>query len=1061
MSVLPKISRCLTSVACLGAALVVSAQEETVEFNRDIRPILADNCFFCHGPDSATREAGLRLDQEDAAKGDNDGVTAIVAGDIDASELIHRIFAGDADELMPPEDSERHLTAAQKDLLKRWIEQGAEWQEHWAFVAPENVQLPAATASDAWVKAGNGIDAFVLQRLREENLEPSPPAERETLIRRVTLDLTGLPPTLAEVDAFLADDSPRAYEKVVDRLLSSSRYGETMALPWLDAARFADSDGYQNDGPRSMWRWRDWVIDAYNRNLPFDQFTIEQLAGDLLPNATLDQKIATGFNRNHRYNSEAGLVLEEFLLENAVDRVDTTSTVWMGLTMGCARCHDHKFDPVSARDYYQMIAFFDNITESGRAIKFGNSEPYITAPTADQKQGLASLDATLVSAEKKLRAALKTDSAIEARKQWTKSLSASSQQRIADALVPDQLRLHVNFESAPVATPPAPKKVAQGKGKAKDVTPPNGILSIEAGSPTRSAGRYGKAAAFAASGDAFRATSDQRFQTQERWSVSMWIRPDEVKDGVILSKQTPNGRRPGLSIALHNGKLRVYSITRWLAGVNGVITKSPIAVDRWQHITVMNDGSQRAGGLSIYLDGEPLALEISHNTNSNSGGGVATTPVLIGAGVHGAGYRGQVDEIRFYDRSLWPDEITALALEPDQFSDSEAAFLADPKGADGALKELAAAHHQARKARQKYWDRLPTTMVMEERSTPRDTFIRNRGVYDDLGEKVAPDVPEVFAGLPDDAPRNRLGFARWLVSGEHPLTARVAVNRYWLRYFGTGLVKSAEDFGQQGELPSHPKLLDWMAGQFVASGWDVKAMQRLIVTSSTYRQSSALTPRLIELDIENRLLARGPRQRLAAHVIRDQALAHSGLLIEKIGGPSVRPVQPDGLWKEMSNETYKVGSGDDLYRRSLYTLWKRTVLPPTMAVMDAADRETCAISVRRTNTPLQALTLLNETAFIESARRLADRILNEGGDDPVSYAFRLITARHPGAAEKAQLAAAYRDYQKSFSADPDAATKLLATGGDKDSGKNTPVELAAAMTLANVLLNLDEAITRE
>ncbi len=1061
MPALSNIHRRFALIFCFCAVASARAEDKAVEFNRDIRPILSDKCFFCHGPDSATREAGLRLDQENAAKGDNDGVTAIVAGDIDASELIHRIFASDPDEKMPPEESERHLTAEQKELLKRWIEQGAEWQEHWAFVAPENAELPAATATDPWVKSGNGIDAFVLQRLHAEKLEPSPIAGRETLIRRVTLDLTGLPPTLAEVDAFLADTSPQAYEKVVDRLLSSPRYGETMALPWLDAARFADSDGYQNDGPRNMWRWRDWVIDAYNRNLSFDQFTIEQLAGDLLPNATLDQKIATGFNRNHRYNSEAGLVLEEFRLENAVDRVDTTSTVWMGLTMGCARCHDHKFDPISARDYYQLIAFFDNITESGRAIKIGNSEPYITAPTAEQQERLAKLDGAQALADKNLRQALAAKSTIATRKQWTKSVTAAKQQRIADALVSSQRSLYLDFESPPVATQPTPKKIATGKGKTKQVSPPNGRVSIESGSPNRSSGPLGMAATFAADKDAFQATSDHRFQTQERWAVSMWIRPDDVKAGVILSKQTPNTRRPGLAIELHEGKLRVYSITRWLAGVNGIETTSPIVAGRWLHVTVMNDGSQRAGGMSIHLDGKPAEVEILHNTNSNTGGGVATTPLLIGAGVHGAGYRGQVDEIRFYDRSLWPDEIAALALQPDQFAESETAFLADPEGADTTLKALAAAREQARMTRQKYWDSLPTTMVMEELPVPRDTFIRNRGVYDNLGEKVEPDVPSVFADLPDNAPRTRLGFARWLVSGDHPLTARVAVNRYWLRYFGTGLVKSAEDFGQQGELPSHPEMLDWLANEFVASGWDVKAMQRLIVTSSTYRQSSALTPQLVERDVDNRLLARGPRQRLAAHAIRDQALAHSGLLIEKIGGPSVRPMQPDGLWEEMSNETYKVGSGDELYRRSLYTLWKRTVLPPSMAVMDAADRETCAISVRRTNTPLQALTLLNETAFIESARHLADRIINEGSDDPVSYAFRLITARYPSGAEKSRLTAAYTGYLKTFAADPDAATKLLTTGGGKDPGENTPAQLAAAMTLANMLLNLDEAITRE
>jgi hypothetical protein len=999
--------------AVLAFAIGGVRADDAIEFNRDIRPILSDKCFFCHGPDSATREAGLRLDREAEAKADNDGVTAIVPGDADASELIYRIFTDDADDLMPPEDSERHLTAKQKDLLKRWIEQGAKWQQHWAFVSPATDEPPAKTANDPWIQSnqGNAIDAFVLARLREKNLSPSPLASRESLIRRVTLDLSGLPPTLEEIDTFLADPSPdfEAYEKVVDRLLKSPRYGEAMALPWLDAARFADSDGYQNDGPREMWRWRDWVIDAYNRDLPFDQFTIEQLAGDLLPNATLDQKIATGFNRNHRYNSEAGLVLEEFLLENAVDRVDTTSTVWMGLTVGCARCHDHKFDPVSTREYYQLIAFFDNITESGRAIKFGNSEPYITAATKLQQPRLEKLEADLERAEHEVKAEPQA-SALTAR--------VTIDEAVLEDLIAEQRDLRAGFEDG--------KNVREGV--------------------------YGKAMQFPTAEDFIELETKHRFLTEQRWAVSMWIRPGENQGGVILSKQQKNTRRPGLAIELHKGKLRVFSITRWIAGVNGVESSATIPVGSWTHITVMNDGSQRAGGLTIHLNGgpEPAAVKILHNTNSNKGGASEAGPLTVGAGVNGTGYRGSIDELRLYQRSLWPDELRALAQMPEKLAGNPIA------SADKAIRSKFAAQYKARMAWQKYWDSLPTTMVMQEMETPRETHIRERGIYDAYGEKVEPDVPEVFPGLPEGAQRNRLGFARWLVSGEHPLTARVAVNRYWLRYFGTGLVKSAEDFGQQGELPSHPGLLDWLATEFVRSGWDVKAMQRLIVTSATYRQSSHVTPEILELDPGNRWLARGPRQRLPAHVIRDQALAHSGLLVEKLGGPSVKPLQPDGLWKEMSNEVYKPGKGDDLYRRSLYTHWKRTVLPPSLAMMDAADREVCAISARRTNTPLQALTLLNESNFVESARLLAARMMEQ--DDPVRFGFRLVTAREPSEKESATLQAAFAAYRKEFSEHPDKATELL--GKKVADTETSPTDLAAAMTLANVLLNLDEAITK-
>ena len=1000
-----KIYLIISVLASLGGG---ARAEDAIEFNRDIRPILSDKCFFCHGPDSATREAGLRLDIEVEAKADNDGVTAVVPGDADASELIYRISTDDEDDLMPPEDSERHLTAKQKDLLRRWVEQGAKWQEHWAFVPPAVDEPPAKTANDPWITKhkGNAIDAFVLAGLREKRLAPSPIASRESLIRRVTLDLTGLPPTIEEIDAFLADPAPdfEAYEKVVDRLLASPRYGEAMALPWLDAARFADSDGYQNDGPREMWRWRDWVIDAYNRNLPFDQFTVEQLAGDLLPDATLDQKIATGFNRNHRYNSEAGLVLEEFLLENAVDRVDTTSTVWMGLTMGCARCHDHKFDPVSTREYYQMIAFFDNITESGRAIKFGNSEPYVTAPTKLQQQQLEKLERDVEKAVLKVRfggdrsrptAEVKVDEAV------------------LDKRVAEGLELRSGFEDA--------KSSREGV--------------------------FGKAVYFPATDDFIELETKHRFLTEKRWAVSMWIRPDDNESGVILSKQRKNTLRPGLAIELHKGKLRVFSITRWIAGVNGIESIATVPPGSWTHITVMNDGSQSAGGVTIHFNGNSKAapVKILHNTNSNKGGAAEAALLKIGAGVKGEGYRGRIDELRLYGRSLWSDELHALA------SSASTAATLEP-GCEADLVKL----YKARMAWQKYWDSLPTTMVMEEMAPPRETHIRERGIYNAYGAKVNPEVPEVFPALPEAAPRNRLGFARWLVSGEHPLTARVAVNRHWLRYFGTGLVKSAEDFGQQGELPSHPELLDWLANEFVRSGWDIKAMQKLIVTSATYRQSSRVTPELLELDPDNRLLARGPRQRLPAHVIRDQALAHSGLLFEKIGGPSVKPMQPEGLWKEMSNEVYKPGRGFDLYRRSLYTHWKRTVLPPSLAVMDAADREVCAISARRTNTPLQALTLLNETNFVESARLLAVRMMEQ--DDPVRFGFRLVTAREPREKEKATLEAAFAAYQKEFSKNPDKATELL--GKKLPASDASPTDLAAATTLANVLLNLDEAITK-
>ncbi len=1036
-------TRLLTLTAAVLAFLAPSSKAADIDFNRDIQPILSDNCYFCHGPDSQTREAGLRLDQEKAAKEDRDGVIAVAPGDPEHSELIYRVFTTDEKDVMPPPDSERSLSPKERELLKEWIAQGAEWEQHWSFVPPTRPDLPEVKQED-WPR--NGIDWFVLHRLEQEGLKPSPEASKETLIRRVTQDLTGLPPTYEEVKAFLEDESDTAYEKAVDRLLRSDRYGEAMALQWLDAARYADTDGYQNDGPREMWRWRDWVIDAYNSGKTFDRFTIEQLAGDLLPNATLDQKIATGFNRNNRYNSEAGLVLEEFLLENAVDRVDTTSTVWMGLTMGCARCHDHKYDPISQKEYYELISIFGNITECGRAIKFGNSEPYIKAPAADQQAALQKVQRREADARKALEA--REGEVAEAEAKWAPNFDGKAP---PVGVVSQGLTAHFTFD-----------------GDTSGVTKEKGKPVFREGLPGRGN------AATVGGGGVFALGEVGDFSCQKRFSLSFWLKPEELKEGVVLSRQGGDTRRPGLAVELRDGHLQFFIISRWVAGVGAVETAKPLRQDEWVHVTLTNDGSQTVSGMKIYLDGQPAAATALYNTNSNAMAEPKNTPLRLGGGVYGANFKGQVDELRIYGRTLWADEIALLAepvpvvriaaLSPDKRTKTQAAVLRAyflEQAAPKPLSQLAQSHFEARVATLSYWDKLPTTMVMEEKPEAPFSHVRNRGVYNDLGEKVTPAVPEIFPAMGPGLPRNRLGFAQWLVSGEHPLTARVTVNRYWLQYFGTGLVKTAEDFGLQGELPSHPELLDWLATEFVRAGWDVKAMQRLIVTSATYQQASKITPELQEKDPQNRLLARGPRQRLSAHALRDQALALSGLMAGDIGGPSVSPYQPDRLWEEMSNASYKQSKGKDLYRRSLYTIWKRTVAPPSMIVMDAADRESCWIRAKRTNTPLQALTLLNETAFVEAARHLAARMMTEGGEDPVTYGFHLVTARQPGERELTLLRQAYQEYLAEYRQDPKAAKELLSIGESPQAKDLDPVEQAAHTALANVLLNLDEAITKE
>jgi hypothetical protein len=1016
-----------------------------VDFSREILPIISDNCFKCHGPDANTRETDMRLDTREGVFGDlGGGYFPIVPGKPDESEIIWHISTDDEDDLMPPIESELSLSSEEKSLFRQWIEEGAEWKGHWSFEPVIRPELPEVTYKN-WPR--NGIDHFVISKLTEQGFSPSPEADKTTLIRRVTLDLTGLPPTPTEVDAFLADNAPGAYERLVDRLLASPRYGEAMALPWLDAARYADTDGYQNDGPRDMWRWRDWVINAYNQNMPFDQFTIEQLAGDLLPDPTMDQIIATGFNRNHRYNSESGLVPEEFLLENAVDRVDTTSTVWMGVTMGCARCHDHKYDPFSTKEYYQLISYFNSITESGRAVKFANSEPWITTPTDKQLELLLKKDERIASSQVSLHS--KQSEIKAAQKEWEKSEAKNTTER---SFLDEGLVRYYSFDGN------------------------DSGVNVMQGNPWLSSGMFGTAATL--DGDShFVVDCDPILVTEYRWSISFWMKPDSVEDSVIMSRQEISTTRPGITVELKDGHLQFYVMTSWIAGVGAVETHEKFVPGEWRHVTLTNDGSYRAKGMKIFLDGQEAQSRVLHNTNSNKDVSAKGAKFRVGGGVVGNNYQGQVDELRIYDRTLWDDEIAQLAVPAriQEIAEAKQKYRSTAASAklqayylnnDASEEDQALANSlfDARLKRLKFHDSLPKTMVMEELGMPRETHVRRRGVYHDRGEQVERKLPKILSLSNDSFSQDRLGLARWLVSGKHPLTGRVTVNRYWLKYFGRGLVKTAEDFGIQGDRPSHPELLDWLADEFVRLRWDIKAMQKLIVTSATYRQSSRISPTMLEKDPENVLYTHGPRQRLSAHISRDQALAMSGLLVEEIGGPSVSPYQPDRFWEDLSNMKYDQSDGDDLYRRSLYTIWKRTLPPPSMAVMDAADRESCMVSSTRTNTPLQALTLLNEKAFVESARNFGQRILLEGGSsirDRVVFAFRTVAGRSPKKTEQSLLEAAYRDYRGFYAEDAESARKLIGVGESKLNENLNPKELAAATTFANMLFNLDEVLTKE
>ena len=1002
-----------------GSAQTANLSGE-IEFNRDIRPILSDKCFFCHGPDAAERKADLRLDMEEGAKADLGGYAAITPGDPEASELISRILDDDPDSIMPPPESSRTLTSEQKDLLRRWVEQGAEWQKHWAFEKPAERPLPDVSKAD-WAR--NEIDHFVLGKLDEKGLSPSPAAEWATLIRRVSLDLTGLPPTVEEVDAFLSDPSDEAYETLVDRLLSSDAHAERMAWQWMDAARYADTDGYQNDGPRDMWRWRDWVIEAYKSNMPFDQFTVEQLAGDLLPEPTRDQLIATGFNRNNRYNSEAGLVLEEFLLENAVDRVDTTMTVWMGLTMSCARCHDHKYDPLSQRDYYQLVSYFDNITESGRAIKHGNSEPWIKAPTRKQEAALAEIDYRLGEARKEFTQNETTIANQQAA--WEKS-----RPDLSEPILINGLSHHYGVE-API--------VADGGGPVNLKDKIDGLIC------------------------------------NNRFSIAFDIVPETVDKGAVLSDEIPGTTRKGIFVVFRNGHLRFSITSRWVAGVGMLETKRVFEPGERVHIALTNDGTQRTQGMEIWVDGEKVETREIHNTNSNTSNAKATMPMLVGGSKHLPEWKGSVSDLRFYNgRTLTPVEIAMLAdpvpIEEIFEKPAEGRTEIEQKklreyflthAAKGKGKTLSNRIAKIEAQRIEFIDSLPTTMVMEEASTPKETHLRVRGEYHNKGDRVESDVPEIF-GKTTQPVDTRLGFAKWIVSEENPLAARVAVNRYWQMLFGTGLVKTTEDFGTQGSLPTHPDLLDWLALELVESGWDIRHMLKLMVTSSTYRQSSEVRKELLESDPENVYLARASRLKLPGNALRDQALFASGLLVPEVGGPSVKPYQPANLWKEASNFSYKQDSGDALYRRSLYTYWKRTLAPPSMAVLDTADREWCSVKPKRTNTPLQALTLLNETAFFEAARKLGERMLTvESKEDRVAFGFRSVLAREPSTEELKILTNAYSRYTDEFSQDPDNASALQKVGESKPASGSDPVELAAATAVANVIINLEEASVRE
>ncbi len=1026
---------CVALVAAFGAGLSPGAAGAAVDFNRDIRPLLSDNCFLCHGPDEHDRKADLRLDTADGIVADLGGYAAVVPGDPDASELIARIMIDDPDEIMPPPKTHKKLTAAQKDLFKRWIAEGAEWRDHWAFepvVRPEPPQIAGSGT------ARSPIDSFILARLDKAGLKASPEADRHTLIRRTTFDLTGLPPTPEEVQAFMRDESADAYEHLVDRLLASPAYGEHRARYWLDAARYGDTHGLHLDNYREIWAYRDWVIDAYNENVPFDQFTVEQLAGDLLPEPTVKQRIATGFNRCNVTTSEGGSIAEEYAARYAVDRVATTSTVWMGLTTGCAVCHDHKYDPISQEEFYQLFAYFNNTTQEPMDGNVEDTPPVVRLfETPEEEAKAKKIEERIKVIDGKLAKLRKeADPGFTA---WLKGLSPEAVKR--------ENRLEI-----------AGRVLSVGAADLK-VESEGSLVDLKEG-------------------------ADFLFEKGKPFTLRLRFRYPETKRGrwTLVSKTDPANDDCGMRVVLDGQGVSVELIEQWPERALQSVVNRGYSAGNEKEIFLTYDGSGKAEGIMLYQNGKELGNRFIMIRKNKLEGEIASgAPFRLAVpGTYAKDGGVGVSEFEVFDRQLGDDEILVLSKArsiPGLLTKAKDHLEKEKKGElpgkndllwyymlaqSGDFATTMVARAAAGTELDQVLSRTTTTLVMQEKPDGMPmAHVLERGEYDKPGEEVSPGVPAVLPDLPEDAPGNRLGLAQWLVDPAHPLTARVAVNRMWQELFGTGIVKTAEDFGTQGEPPSHPELLDWLAAEFVESGWDMKALYKKMLLSAAYRQSSKVSPLLQKRDPENRLFARGPRFRLDAETIRDQALFVSGLLVDRVGGPSVKPYQPAGLWKTVgysgSNTVeFHQDHGEAEHRRSLYTFWKRTSHPPNMAAFDAPNRESCTVRRERTNTPLQALVLMNDPHFVEASRALAARVVDES--DGIDARLDNITWRVLGRPleeeERAILKGSLKEFEKAYRADAKASRELAGVESAD------AVELASWTMLANQVLNLDEAINK-
>jgi hypothetical protein len=1118
--------------ACASPVPDLAGVPDEIDYNWHVRPILSENCFKCHGPDPESLEAGLRLDVGELAVRElpeTPGKYAIVPGRPERSELIRRITAENADERMPPASTHKTLSALEIEILRRWIDEGAEYRPHWAFVAPELPEIPASAFDE---RAANEIDRFVFRRLEREGLAPAAPADRETLINRVSLTLTGLPPTLDEVDAFLADDSPDAYERLVDRLLASPAYAEHMASYWMDLARWSESDGFLDDHhDRVLWPWRDWVIEAFRRNMPFDEFGTWQLAGDLLPDATREQILATAFLRVGKRTTENGAIDAEYKVEYMVERTDNAlGTAFMGLTLGCARCHDHKYDPISQRDYYSLGAFFNSNDEPGAyAPGFSGIQGGPTLPWPDSATETSIDAAAATVAERETALATARAAARGAAAAAATALTDGPPEQVAEVVrdaLATGLAAYYPFESArpaaltdlpeprapripPVAiaelgrnpfgpSPPPPNETAEQRrqrdaaalaarvprtytAEALTISPAAtpGVPAAVIQTPIFRDGVKDQALFFDETNRGFLGRDVGWYDRSEPFSIDFWFFAAESYENVpvINHLAEQNSGRTGYRLAIQQGRLWVSLAHSPPANMIALESIEPFPVGRWTHGTLTYDGSSRAAGTKVYLDGRRAEMRVDHDRLTRSilpwsSGDVFDPFVGLAFGTRfrekapvGSG----IDELRVFDRELQPLEIAFLhdeeslaSFEPDRLRAELTGLLA---AADPAVVDAERSLVAARDAHDRLVTAVPQILVMGDAPEPIPTFVLNRGVYSAPAERVSPRGLVSVLAWDESLPPNRLGLAEWLFDAEHPLTARVFVNRVWQMHFGRGLVETSEDFGSQGAIPTHPELLDWLSVRFVESGWDVKALHRAIVTSSTYRQSSVLTDQLRARDPGNTLYARGPRWRVTAEMVRDHALAVSGLLERKVGGPSVKPYQPQGIWTPL-NSFYQYPVPESLppgehHRRTLYTFVKRNAPHPALKIFDATNRTESIARRRSSNTPLQALVLMDDPQYVEAYRALAAAALREPSalDAKLVRLYRLATRSKPTEAELELLRRYHGEQRERFAADRDKARSLIAVGVTDVPADPDAVELAAMTNVAALVMNSPDAYT--